>query len=376
MTKQLHIAAIVPYPIYPAKMGGQKGIALFYQYLNELAPVTIITAGGQQAENFKGEFLPVLGTSILRYINPALFSRIKKILSRSKSSHLVLEHPYFGWLAVLLKRTTSKPLIIHSHNIESLRFKSTGKWWWGILWNYEKFTHRNADINFFITDEDREYAVSNFKLSPSKCHTITYGFELSRYPAKEERIHARKRIEQLYNIREDEKILFFNGTLSYLPNLDAVDIILKQINPILKAAEKFSYRIIICGKGLPESYNDLKQWAGENIIYAGFVDDITVYFKATDIFINPLMDGGGIKTKLVEALGYNVNGVSTVSGAMGIPQGVTGKKLIVTQDGDWALFAQAILDTDITIDIDPAFFDHFYWGNIAKKAMEVIRDRS
>lgn len=365
---------MVPYPIYPAKMGGQKGIALFYQYLSDRIPVTIITVGNQHATNFKGHFLPVLGSSKLRYINPALFTRIRKILLRDQCSHLVLEHPYFGWLAVMLKRSCNISLVIHSHNIESLRFKSTGKWWWNILWNYERFTHRNADINFFITDEDRQYAIENFKLTPSKCHTITYGCEMNSYPSKEEKAGARKKIEGLHNIRPEEKILFFNGTLSYKPNLDAVDIILKHVNPILKAEKNFRYKILICGKGLPESYNNLQAWSNENIIYAGFVEDITVYFKASDIFINPVMYGGGIKTKLVEALGYNVNGVSTISGAIGIPTEAAGKKLTVSDDGDWISFTNAILQADLSADIPTAFFEHFYWGNIAAKAEAILKN--
>ena len=41
-----------------------------------------------------------------------------------------------------------------------------GKWWWGILWHYEKMTHKKADHNFFIQDNDRNYAIENFKLNP------------------------------------------------------------------------------------------------------------------------------------------------------------------------------------------------------------------
>ena len=71
MPTPIHIAAIVPYRVYPAKMGGQKGIACFYEYLNELLPVTMITT---KQEGFKGKLLPVLGDSRMRYINPALYT--------------------------------------------------------------------------------------------------------------------------------------------------------------------------------------------------------------------------------------------------------------------------------------------------------------
>lgn len=372
MDEPLNIAAIVPYPVYPAKMGGQKGIALFYQYLAEKIPVTIITTGKHQASDFASNFLPMLGTSKLRYINPLLFFKLKKIFATNKYSHLVLEHPYYGWLGIMLKRACKIKLVIHSHNIESLRFKSTGKWWWKILWNYEKFAHRNADINFFITDEDRSFGIKEFKLSPAKCHTITYGIEMNVTPFLEEKQQARKKINELYNIRPDEKLLFFNGTLSYKPNLDAVDVIIKYINPQLQALKNFSYKIIICGKSLPASYKNMEPWINNNIIYAGFVDDITIYFKAADIFINPVSDGGGIKTKLVEALGYNVSSVSTISGATGLSLHITGEKLHLVPDGDWTKFTNEIITLSVNDNTPETFYDHFFWGNIAKKVVDIL----
>ena len=73
-----HITAIAPYRIYPAKMGGQKGIALFYEFLSRVIPVTIVsTKKNTQPASLQGEFLPVLSNSKLRYINPFLFYQIK-----------------------------------------------------------------------------------------------------------------------------------------------------------------------------------------------------------------------------------------------------------------------------------------------------------
>lgn len=375
MNRQINIASIVPYGIFPAKMGGQKGIALFYEYLKQLVPVTIIsTPAGDIPLAFSGHYLPLLNKARARYINPMLFFSISKEIKKQQFTHLVLEHPYFAWLGLLLKRTTGITLVVHSHNIESLRFKSTKKWWWKILSVYERNLHRHADINFFITDEDREYAVRQFRLDPANCHTITYGFAMQQQPIPQDKAAARQTLQQLHGIKDNEKILFFNGTLSYPPNLDAVDRILENINPLLFANTGFSYKIIICGKGLPAAYNELKSYADKNIIYAGFVDDIDVYFKGSDIFINPVMEGGGIKTKLVEALGMNLSAVSTKSGAIGVPKKITGDKMEVVEDGDWNGFAENIIRMDSKKEIIPDFYQHFYWGNIAAKAAAILKN--
>ncbi len=353
-------------------MGGQKGIALFYDFLSKEMEVTLISAESPAPASFKGDFIPVLGSRFSRYANPALFKKVRNIIKNKKCTHIFLEHPYMGWLAVMLKRSCGLPLAVHSHNIESLRFKSTGRWWWRILWQYEKWVHQQADFNFFITDTDCRFAIKQYGLEPGKCHTITYGIEQAMLPLPAIKCTVRENVRRLHQIAPDEKILFFNGTLSYKPNLDAVDIILQQLTPLLEIHHGFKYKIIICGKDLPDSYQNLEGWKNRHVIYAGFVDEITNYFLAADIFINPVMDGGGIKTKLVEALGFNVNGVSTVSGAIGITPEVSGSKLTITPDGDWQAFVAAILNCDVTATTPPSFYSHFYWGNIAQKVKKLL----
>jgi glycosyltransferase involved in cell wall biosynthesis len=147
--------------------------------------------------------------------------------------------------------------------------------------------------------------------------------------------------------------------------------ILQQINPRLEK-EKIGYKIIICGKNLPANYNELKDFTSQNIIYAGFVDDINLYFKGADIFINPVTDGGGIKTKLVEALSYGLSVVSTVSGAIGIPSSEASNKMLQVKDGNWDDFTEAIVKIDPAEKTPTAFFDHFYWGNIAERVRSIL----
>lgn len=373
MDNTVKILSLVSYKFLPPEMGGQKGIAFFNRYLSKHVSISCVTIKDNSqviAEPYP--VLNILSNSQARYINPLYFFKLKRIIKEEKITHLVVEHPYYGWLGILLRWFCKIKLIIHSHNIESLRFKSMGKWWWGILWQYEKLVHRNANHNFFIQDNDRNYAIENFKLNPQLCTVITYGFELSQAPSPEEKQTAREILCKKHDIQPWEKILLFNGTLGYKPNLDALDIILKKINPLLLANDNFKYRIIICGNKLPAHYNGLVEYKEKNIIYAGFVDDINLYFKGCDIFINPVIDGGGIKTKVVEALGYDLSVISTASGAIGIPTEITGNKIKIIADGDWGSFVGLIQTLDTTETIPPAFFDHFYWDNIAQKAKNVV----
>jgi polysaccharide biosynthesis protein PslH len=369
----VNIASLVSYKFLPAQMGGQKCIALFNRYLSKTN--NLVCVGVQENETALEKEYPIyniLSNNKLRYINPFYFFTLKRFIQRHNITHLIIEHPYLGWLAVLLKWSCKIKLIVHSHNIESQRFKSLKKCWWGLLWHYERFVHRRADHNFFIQGNDKDYAIEKFKLNPEKCMIVTYGVEQSAASSATEKELAKEYLRKTHGITADEKILLFNGSLGYTPNLDAVEAILHKINPLLLAENNFKYKIIICGSKLPAEYNGLSDYKEKNIIYAGFVEDIATYFKGADIFINPVIEGGGIKTKVVEALGYDLSVISTQSGATGIDVAETGKKMVLVADEYWSEFAREIIVMDSSANIPASFFDAFYWGSIISKTKTVF----
>ncbi|MFT3934714.1 MAG: glycosyltransferase [Chitinophagaceae bacterium] len=370
------IISLVSYPFLPAKLGGQKGIALFNKYFAKHCRLVCITTQNNDPAAADGyKVVNTISSSPLRYMNIFLFFPIYKAIKKEKATHLILEHPYYGWLGILLKWASGVKLVVHSHNIESLRWKTLGKWWWPVLALYEKFTHRQADYNFFIRAEDKTYAIEHFGVKEQKSITVTYGIEWNTIPSAEEKEKCKAGLQETHSFGTNETVFLFNGSLDYLPNLDAVVTIVEKLNPVLLQSG-MQYKIIICGKGLPSNMNELKEYADKNIIYAGFVDDITRYFKGADIFVNPVIDGGGIKTKLVEALGYNMDVVSTVSGAIGVPLTITGDKMKVFDDNDWNGFAQAMMQPIAKKDIPNDFFLHFYWENIAGSAYRFIQQNS
>jgi glycosyltransferase involved in cell wall biosynthesis len=365
-------AALIPYPLYPAKMGGQKGIALFYEHLSKLTPVLFLCAQGNYPKDTAAiSPFEIIGKGKRRYFNPGLYFKLRKLIKQEGITHIIFEHPYYAWLIGLLRYTTPCAIAIHSHNIESLRFKSTGSWWWKIMWLYERFAHRKAHINFFITDEDRDYATRHFNLIPNRCHTITYGIEINSAPTTASREKLRKELLQKHGMDADEKLMLFNGTLDYPPNQQAIDNILYHINPLLLSSG-IRYKIIICGKNLPASYQNLETFKNKNIIFAGFVEDINLYFMGADIFINPVTTGGGIKTKLVEALAMSMTAVSTETGALGVPSYSAGDNLLLAKDNDWESFTRHIINYSQHRQISSSFFTHFYWGNIVQKAYDIL----
>ncbi len=366
----INVCSLVSYHFLPARVGGQKGIALFNKYFAQHVPLICVTTQNNDPGEANYPVHTLLSNSPVRYVNPFYFFTLRQLLNQHKITHLLLEHPYYGWLAMLLKWTGKIKVVLHAHNMEGNRFRTLGKWWWKILWQYEKWIHRNSDLVFFIQDEDKMYALREFRLDPKKCHTITYGIESAIPPAIAEKKACAEIVRRKHDIPGNHTLLLFNGAFDYLPNREALKKIIAVINPLLAQQAGFDYTIVICGRKIPPEFTTTHY---KNIVFAGFVEDVSLYFKAADVFINPVTGGGGIKTKLVEALGYNCNAVSTKEGAIGVDEKICGGKLLITANDDWKTFTQQIVAASgITLEIPQVYFEHFYWGNITKKAAATL----
>ncbi len=368
------VLAIAPYAFLPYSSGGQKFIAQFLEYLGKEVDLTVISVAANDfslAKTYKA--IPLLKKSFSRYFDFSLVSKISTLIQQEGFDTIIWEHPYYAWLAFRVRKRTGVKTIIQTHNIEYQRFHSTGRWWWPILKVYEKWSFKKADGIFFISPEDKEFAITNWKIKKEKCIDVPFGIEIKNYP--EDKAAASDSVAEKHLISKEEKILLFNGVLDFKPNLDALKIILDKINPLLLSQHAFRYKIIICGKKLPQEMDSLKEYTDKNIIFAGFVPDIETYFKAADIFMNPVQSGGGIKTKMVEAIANGTTVIATKTGAAGIDVSACGNKLIIVPDNDWTAFSKVILNNaDDTSKTPQLYYNHYHWENIIKNLITRLAD--
>jgi len=366
--------SVVWYKVLPARFGGQKGIAEFNYFLSghhEL--VCICSENNEPSGKEPYRILPILPVSKNQLVSLSAWQKIINVAKQDLSTHIILEHPYYGLTGIFLKKSLGVKLIIHSHNIESQRFKKLGKWWWPILAWLEKISHRNADLSLFKTGEDYQFAIEHFSLKNDTCMVVPFGITRKTIPRPSEKQEARKRIEVKHELSPPEKIILFNGTLDYKPNARAIELIVHRIIPTLLRKTNEPFKIIVCGRIVDPAYQYIRELKHEKYIYAGLVDDISDYFLAADIFINPVPDGGGIKVKLIEALSYNLNVVSTDSGAKGIDMRILNEKVIKIEDNDWEKFCdEIILSWEKKFDTPAGFFKEYHWENIAGNVAERI----
>lgn len=367
------VLGIVSYTVFPARMGGQKCVQGFYEELAKETQLILAVAKNNQIDTVPNALVEnFLFDHWKGPLNVWYLFRLRKLIRKYRVDVIIIEHSYFGWLGLLLRWLTGKPFVIRSHNIETHRFRDMQRLFWQMYGSYEKYIHGKADYNFFITEEDLNYAITNWTLKPEKCSVITYGIQPENNLEFSKPI-LRRRIMEYFKIPNNTLLFLFNGSLNYTPNIDALHIIVYELLPRLRE-KKLRFKIFICGSDLSEQWESVLKDQPE-IIFCGFVDDINVFMIGTDCSINPVTLGGGIKTKLVEALACHQTVITTATGAKGLFPSLTGDKVKVVPDYDWTVFANVMsnINSYHQSHTPDAFLEHHNWKNIIAKALVSLR---
>jgi glycosyltransferase involved in cell wall biosynthesis len=122
--------------------------------------------------------------------------------------------------------------------------------------------------------------------------------------------------------------IVFTGQMNYFININSMLYFCGEVLPLIrKQAPRI--RLHIVGRSAPESITRL---ASSSVVVTGEVPDIRPYFRAARVVVAPItLDDGGIKTKVLEAMGMAKAVVSTPIGAQGI--GAThGENIVIARD--------------------------------------------
>jgi glycosyltransferase involved in cell wall biosynthesis len=364
------VLSLIWYKVFPAQFGGQKGIAEFTQYLSRFVEVHVLCSENNKLSEPDFGFDNSLPVHKRQFFSWRVFRKIRKAVTDNRATHLLIEHPYYGLLAVRIARRAGIPLVVHAHNLEFDRFREMGRWWWPILYLLERYTLRQAELTMFKTLEDRDRAIRLFGLQESRTMLVPFGITRKHPATKEERAVARKALEVRHGIPSSYKILLFNGTLDYEPNARALRHLVADILPALSRISD-DFMLVITGRNEWPEYAYLKELRHDRMLQAGHVAEVETYFLGADLFLNPVDTGGGIKVKLMEALSYGLPVLSYRSGARGIDPTVCGGQLVVVEDRDVRNLVEQIPRCWNSAGGTPsAFFDRYQWESIVKEVAD------
>ena len=104
------------------------------------------------------------------------------------------------------------------------------------------------------------------------------------------------------------------GGFGWYPNAEAVTWFAEKIHPLL-AGQLQERKIVLhfCGGNPPEALQALHD--GRNVLVHGFVDDLQSLLDKAHLLMVPLLSGGGIRVKIVEAMSAGIPVLSTSKGA-------------------------------------------------------------
>jgi glycosyltransferase involved in cell wall biosynthesis len=126
--------------------------------------------------------------------------------------------------------------------------------------------------------------------------------------------------------------IVFSGIMGFPPNIAAAQYFACQIFPKIREALPECQWSIVGGAPSPE----VQALAGPNIRVTGFVPDIRPYLEQAAVIISPLVSGGGMKNKILEAWAMGKAVVATPLGCTGIDVRDGVNLLLARNAGDFA----------------------------------------
>lgn len=197
--------------------------------------------------------------------------------------------PYFKYVDAI-------PTVLDHHNIESHMLlrrsdneKNVLKKWYfhqeGLrLQSIEKDYCPQFSLNITCSETDKQQLEM---ISPkSNIEVVPNGVDLEYFRPD-------------VSVKQGVSLLFI-GTLNWYPNVEAVRFIAHKLWPALKAVIP-QVSIDIIGAEPPE---DILQVGEKDATFNvhGFVDDILPFINQAAVYVCPIMDGGGTKLKVLDAL--------------------------------------------------------------------------
>src|SRR5690554_159648 len=195
--------------------------------------------------------------------------------------------------------------------IESMRLK-----------RYEHFIFAAFDEKTIISAQDRDLIV----------HSKNHGIHIIPNGVDQEFFKATS-VPKKYD-------LLFTGNMSYPPNVNCVQYVVKEIMPLIWK-RKADATFVIAGATPSLAVQKL---ASEKVIVTGWVSDIRDYYSQAKVFLAPMQIGTGLQNKLLEAMAMKLPCVTSAlaNNALGAQHN---KELIVGEEAeDFATAALQLLE--------------------------------
>jgi len=248
--------------------------------------------------------------NINRFFSADFDIRLSKILQEKEYDIVQLESLFMTPYIPMIRRKSKARIILRSHNLEyqiwermAISAKNPAKKIYlkflaKQLKKYEVNVLNDVDGIVAITRLDEEkYKKLNFN---TPIVTVPFGIDIENYAVT--------------SSSPDDLSLFYLGSMDWLPNQQGVTWFLDEVwAKVLNEVPKVAF--YLAGRKMPESYvSD----PSTNFEVVGEVDDAHDFMSSKSIMLVPLLSGGGMRVKIIEAMALGKTIISTKIGAEGI----------------------------------------------------------
>jgi polysaccharide biosynthesis protein PslH len=245
-------------------------------------------------------------SSVAYFLFSRDFLRAAEGVVRSRPVDVILaDFEKAGVYGALLSRRHGIPMLYNSHDVEYRRYLSLagGDWRRLVLapgmYVAERWAASVSRQVVTITPEDA--AVFAEWVGRDRVSVAPGGFDHEVYHP----FYPRP-------TNGDAPRILFVGNMSYPPNREAVEVTRSQVMPaVLARRPRALFQFV--GAHPPE-LNDGRPGAE----FTGFVEDLVPYLRQADVVISPVLRGGGMRIKTIEALACGKPVVATEKGAEGV----------------------------------------------------------
>jgi polysaccharide biosynthesis protein PslH len=236
------------------------------------------------------------------------------------------------------------PIVLIEHNIEyqlalqrfevAITQEQKNYFWSEYIktMKWEHMTWKKATVCVTLTNEDK---ITIERLEPNiDVRMIPNGSDHKKELGDRIAVSS-KNSERLVTstTRRESPTILFVGNFAYEPNVDAALYFSREIFPlILKDVQ--NARLILVGNEPPQEIRSLT--SNTQIEVTGQVPSLIPFYQNAEVVVCPLRIGGGVKVKMLEALGLGKAIVSTSVGAQGIDLSVNRAVAVADEAAEFA----------------------------------------
>lgn len=227
------------------------------------------------------------------YLNRRGQRTIIKQIEKGKYSVIFIDNSIYGNLIKKIKKSFPNIAVLaYYHDVKAVlgrEWRKKAPFYRKIIYQAmiqnEKLTQKNSDVNIVLNPREEKLYYRAYGRKPEQMLSVYMDVILG-----ENYIQTKREKESPL------RLLFVGGY--YRPNVEGILWFTERVLPSL--IDKIE--LVIAGNNM-EKLQEKRKFP-DQVTIKGFVPDLKSLYSNADVVISPLFEGGGMKVKMAEAMGY------------------------------------------------------------------------